>query len=310
MPGADLAGPAGGCVVGRFAPSPSGPLHFGSMVAALGSSLSARAAGGRWLLRIEDVDTPRIVPGAAEGILRTLEQFGFEWDGPVVWQSRRTDAYRAAIEALRAAGRVFPCACTRKEIADSALARDGTRRYPGTCRDGLAPGREARAWRLRVEPGEVSFDDAVQGPIREDVAADVGDFVLLRADGLFAYQLAVVVDDAEAGVTEVVRGADLLDSTGRQILLQRLLGHPQPRYAHLPVASNAAGEKLSKQTLARAVEGADPARVLVDALDFLGQEPPAGLAEAGLAAVWAWARQHWSMARVPRRCSVPAPRYG
>ncbi len=310
MPGADLAGPAGGCVVGRFAPSPSGPLHFGSMVAALGSSLSARAAGGRWLLRIEDVDTPRIVPGAAEGILRTLEQFGFEWDGPVVWQSRRTDAYRAAFEALRAAGRVFPCACTRKEIADSALARDGTRRYPGTCRDGLAPGREARAWRLRVEPGEVSFDDAVQGPIREDVAADVGDFVLLRADGLFAYQLAVVVDDAEAGVTEVVRGADLLDSTGRQILLQRLLGHPQPRYAHLPVASNAAGEKLSKQTLARAVEGADPARVLVDALDFLGQEPPAGLAEAGLAAVWAWARQHWSMARVPRRCSVPAPRYG
>ena len=280
------------------------------MVAALGSSLSARAAGGRWLLRIEDVDTPRIVPGAAEGIQRTLEQFGFEWDGPVVWQSRRTDAYRAAFEALRAAGRVFPCACTRKEIADSALARDGTRRYPGTCRDGLAPGREARAWRLRVEPGEVSFDDAVQGPIREDVAADVGDFVLLRADGLFAYQLAVVVDDAEAGVTEVVRGADLLDSTGRQILLQRLLGHPQPRYAHLPVASNAAGEKLSKQTLARAVEGADPARVLVDALDFLGQEPPAGLAEAGLAAVWAWARQHWSMARVPRRCSVPAPRYG
>lgn len=310
MPDADLAGPAGGCVVGRFAPSPSGPLHFGSMVAALGSSLSARAAGGRWLLRIEDVDTPRIVPGAAEGILRTLEQFGFEWDGPVVWQSRRTDAYRAAFEALRAAERVFPCACTRREIADSALARDGTRRYPGTCRDGLAPGREARAWRLRVEPGEVSFDDAVQGPIREDVAADVGDFVLLRADGLFAYQLAVVVDDAEAGVTEVVRGADLLDSTGRQILLQRLLGHPQPRYAHLPVASNAAGEKLSKQTLARAVEGADPARVLVDALDFLGQEPPAGLAEAGLAAVWAWARQHWSMARVPRRCSVPAPRYG
>ena len=310
MPGADLAGPAGGCVVGRFAPSPSGPLHFGSMVAALGSSLSARAAGGRWLLRIEDVDTPRIVPGAAEGILRTLEQFGFEGDGPVVWQSRRTDAYRAAFEALRAAGRVFPCACTRKEIADSALARDGTRRYPGTCRDGLAPGREARAWRLRVEPGEVSFDDAVQGPIREDVAADVGDFVLLRADGLFAYQLAVVVDDAEAGVTEVVRGADLLDSTGRQILLQRLLGHPQPRYAHLPVASNAAGEKLSKQTLARAVEGADPARVLVDALDFLGQEPPAGLAEAGLAAVWAWARQHWSMVRVPRRRSVPAPRYG
>jgi glutamyl-Q tRNA(Asp) synthetase len=228
----------------------------------------------------------------------------------VVWQSRRTDAYRAAFEQLRAAGQVFACACTRKEIADSALARDGTRRYPGTCRDGLPPGRSARAWRLRVEPGVVSFDDAVQGFICEDVAADVGDFVLLRADGLFAYQLAVVVDDAEAGVTEVVRGADLLDSTARQILLQRLLGHASPAYAHLPVASNAAGEKLSKQTLARAVEGGDPARVLVDALDFLGQQPPPGLAEAGLAAVWGWARQHWSMARVPRRRSVPAPRYG
>jgi glutamyl-Q tRNA(Asp) synthetase len=144
------------------------------------------------------VDTPRTVPGAADGILRTLEHFGFEWDGPVVWQSRRTDAYRAAFEQLRAAGQVFACACTRKEIADSALARDGTRRYPGTCRNGLPPGREARAWRLRVEPGVVSFDDAVQGLICEDVAADVGDFVLLRADGLFAYQLAVVVDDAEA----------------------------------------------------------------------------------------------------------------
>ncbi len=306
MPDVALAGP----VVGRVAPSPSGPLHVGSMVAALGSCQSARAPGGRWLLRIEDVDAPRTVPGAADGILRTLEHFGFEWDGPVVWQSRRTDAYRAAFEQLRAAGRVFACACTRKEIADSALARDGTRRYPGTCRDGLPLGRGARAWRLRVEPGVVSFDDAVQGRIDEDVAADVGDFVLLRADGLFAYQLAVVVDDAEAGITEIVRGADLLDSTARQILLQRLLGHPTPAYAHLPVASNAAGEKLSKQTLARAVEGSDPARVLVDALDFLGQQPPPGLAAAGLAAVWAWARQHWSMARVPRRRAVPAPRYG
>lgn len=297
-------------VVGRFAPSPTGPLHFGSVLAALGSCLSARSQGGRWLLRIEDVDAPRCSPAAAEGIVRTLESLGFEWDGPVVWQSARTETYQAALELLRQAGQVFACACTRKEMADSALARDGTRRYPGTCRDGLPAGRSARAWRLRVGAGVVMFDDRIQGRVAEDVAADVGDFVLLRADGLFAYQLAVVVDDAEAGVTEVVRGADLLDSTGRQILLQRLLGHPQPRYAHLPVASNAAGEKLSKQTLARAVEGADPARVLVDALDFLGQEPPAGLAEAGLAAVWAWARQHWSMARVPRRCSVPAPRYG
>lgn len=296
--------------VGRFAPSPTGPLHFGSIVAAVGSCLAARAAGGRWLLRIEDVDAPRSVPGAADGILRTLARFGFEWDGPVVWQSARTEAYQAAFERLRAAGQVFGCACTRKEMADSALARDGTRRYPGTCRDGLPAGREARAWRLRVAPGVVSFDDAVQGAVEEDVAADVGDFVLLRADGLFAYQLAVVVDDAEAGVTDVVRGADLLDSTPRQILLQRALGYATPRYVHLPVAGNAAGEKLSKQTLARAVEDARPQQVLADALDFLGQAPPAGMADASLDALWAWARANWSLDRVPRQRLVPAPRYG
>lgn len=301
---------ASGAPVGRFAPSPTGPLHFGSIVAAVGSYLAARSSGGRWLLRIEDVDTPRSVPGAADGILRTLTRFGFEWDGPVVWQSARTAAYQAAFERLRAAGEVFGCACTRKEMADSALARDGTRRYPGTCRDGLPPGREARAWRLRVGPGVVGFDDGVQGRIDEDVAADVGDFVLLRADGLFAYQLAVVVDDADAGVTEVVRGADLLDSTPRQILIQRLLGYPTPRYAHLPVAGNAAGEKLSKQTLARAVEDARPQQVLADALDFLGQAPPAGLADADLDALWRWALANWSLARVPRQRLVPAPRYG
>lgn len=297
-------------LVGRFAPSPTGPLHFGSMVAALGSCLSVRTRGGRWLLRIEDVDAPRSVPGAADGILRTLEAYGFAWDGEVVWQTRRTAAYQAAFAHLEAAGMLFGCACTRKEMADSALARDGTRRYPGTCRAGLAPGREARAWRLRVPAGQIRFDDGVQGVIEEDVAADVGDFVLRRADGLFAYQLAVVVDDAEAGVTEVLRGADLLDSTARQIVLQRLLGYPTPAYAHLPVATNAAGEKLSKQTLARSVDGQDPARVLVDALDFLGQGPPAGLAESGLDAVWQWAMHNWSLARVPRRRLVPTPAYG
>ncbi|MBL8453772.1 MAG: tRNA glutamyl-Q(34) synthetase GluQRS [Zoogloea sp.] len=296
--------------VGRFAPSPTGPLHFGSMVAALGSCLSVRTRGGRWLLRIEDVDAPRSVPGAADGILRTLEAYGFAWDGEVVWQTRRTAAYQAAFERLEAAGMLFGCACTRREMADSALARDGTRRYPGTCRAGLAAGREARAWRLRVPAGRIRFDDGVQGVIEEDVAADVGDFVLLRADGLFAYQLAVVVDDAEAGVTEVLRGADLLDSTARQIVLQRLLDYPTPAYAHLPVATNAAGEKLSKQTLARSVDGQDPARVLVDALDFLGQGPPVDLAESGLDAVWQWAMGNWSLTRVPRRRLAPMPAYG
>lgn len=295
--------------VGRFAPSPSGPLHFGSMVAALGSCLSARSRQGRWLLRIEDVDVPRSVPGAAEGILRTLEAFGFAWDGDVIWQSRRTAAYREAFARLEAEGHLFGCACTRKEMADSTLTRDGTRRYPGTCRAGLPAGREARAWRLRVPPGRIAFVDGIQGGIDEDVSAEVGDFVLLRADGLFAYQLAVVVDDAETGVTEVVRGADLLDSTARQIVLQRMLAYPTPAYAHLPVATNGAGEKLSKQTLARSVEGARPAQVLVDALDFLGQGPPAGLADCGLDEVWQWALRNWSMTRVPAHRQAPCPAY-
>lgn len=296
--------------VGRFAPSPTGPLHFGSIIAAVGSYLSARAVGGRWLLRIEDVDAPRTVAGAADDILRTLTRFGFAWDGPVVWQSARAAVYRDAFEALLAGGHVFACACTRKEVADSALARDGSRRYPGTCRDGLPPGREARAWRLRVAPGMIGFDDAVQGHLEENVAEEAGDFVLLRADGLFAYQLAVVIDDADAGVTEVVRGADLLDSTPRQILLQRLLGLPTPRYAHLPVASNTAGEKLSKQTLARAVADRRPQQVVVDALAFLGQGPPDGLADSSLDTVWAWAQANWSMRQVPRLRSISTSAYG
>ena len=224
--------------IGRFAPSPTGALHFGSLVAAVGSFLEARAHGGRWLLRIEDVDTPRTVAGAAAGIVATLARFGFEWDGEVVWQGRRTAAYEAALDALKAAGHAYPCACTRRELADQPLARDGSRRYPGTCRNGLPPGREGRAWRVRAE-GTIRFDDAVQGAQEVDLADDAGDYVVKRADGLFAYQLAVVVDDADAGVTHVVRGADLLDSTARQI---HLLGQPVPTYAHLPLATNAAGE--------------------------------------------------------------------
>jgi len=274
-------------------------------VAAAGSYLDARHRGGRWLLRIEDVDTPRTVAGAADGIIATLARFGFEWDGDIVWQSRRTEAYAAALERLKAAGHAFPCACTRREMADSALTRDGSRRYPGTCRNGLPPGRAARAWRVRAE-GIIAFDDAIQGPQREDLALDSGDYVVLRADGLFAYQLAVVVDDADAGITHVVRGADLLDSTARQIHLQHLLGFPQPDYAHLPVATNAAGEKLSKQTLARAVDEHRPAAALVAALRFLGQAPPAGLDRASLAEVWAWALQHWRLATVPHRRQAPA----
>jgi len=292
--------------VGRFAPSPTGALHFGSLVAAVGSFLDARAHQGRWLLRVEDVDTPRSVAGAAEGILATLARFGFEWDGEIVWQSRRTAAYEAALDTLKAAGHVYPCTCTRRELADQPLARDGSRRYPGTCRDGLPPGREGRAWRVRAE-GVIRFDDAVQGTQQIDLAADAGDYVIRRADGLFAYQLAVVVDDAEAGVTQVVRGADLLDSTARQIHLLGLLGQAVPAYAHLPLATNAAGEKLSKQTLARAIDEHPPATALLAALRFLGQNPPAALAAAPLAEIWQWARAHWSIAAVPRRRQAEAP---
>lgn len=285
---------------GRFAPSPTGPLHFGSLVAAVGSYLEARSRGGEWLLRIEDVDAPRCSAAAADAILRTLEACGFEWDGEPVWQSRRSEAYAAALERLKAAGMVFPCACTRRELADSALAPDGAAIYPGTCRAGLAAGREARAWRLRVGHARIGFDDAVQGRIESDLATEAGDFVLRRADGLFAYQLAVVVDDAEAAITHVVRGADLLLSTARQICLQQGLGVPTPAYAHLPVAVNATGEKLSKQTLAMALDSARPMPALHAALGFLGQQPPPDLARGTVAELWAWAGANWRLQRVPR----------
>ena len=287
---------------GRFAPSPTGPLHFGSLVAAVGSCLDARAHGGAWLVRMEDVDTERNVPGAADAILRTLEACGFEWDGAVLYQSRRGEAYAAALERLQAAGWAYGCACSRREIADSAggLAVDGGLVYPGTCRAGLPPGRAARAWRLRVPDAEVGFDDRLQGRLAQVLARDVGDFVLRRADGPFAYQLAVAVDDEFQGISDVVRGADLIASTPRQIWLQRCLGYATPRYAHLPVATNAAGEKLSKQTRAPALVPGREAADLVAALRFLGQPVPAELAEARAAEVWAWAFANWSFAAVPR----------
>jgi glutamyl-Q tRNA(Asp) synthetase len=265
---------------GRFAPSPSGPLHFGSLVAALASWLDARAAGGRWLVRIEDLDRPRVQPGAADEILRTLEALGMPWDGEVLYQSRREALYREALERLRA--HTYWCACSRREIADSSLglAVDGARIYPGTCRGGLPAGKPARAVRVRVPADEIRFVDRVQGPQAQVLARDVGDFVLYRADGLFAYQLAVVVDDAAQGVTDVVRGADLLDSTGRQIHLQRLLGAPTPRYLHVPVAVDARGEKLSKLTGAAPIDPKRPAAEIAAALAFLGQAPAETLEEA------------------------------
>jgi glutamyl-Q tRNA(Asp) synthetase len=288
---------------GRFAPSPTGPLHFGSLVAAVGSFLEARAHGGEWLVRMEDLDPPREQPGAAELILKTLEAFGFEWDGAVVYQSHRGDAYESALNQLQESGLLYPCACTRKEIADSALAGIEGPVYPGTCRNGLH-GRKARAWRVRTDMQATSFDDAIQGRQSQVLERDIGDFVLKRADGLYAYQLAVVVDDAAQGITHIVRGADLLDSTPRQIGLQRLLGLPTPHYAHLPVATNAAGEKLSKQTLAIPLNSANPVPELWRALAFLGQFPAAQLQQAGLRELWQWAQHHWRLEAVPKTKAI------
>ena len=249
-------------MTGRFAPSPTGPLHLGSLVAAVGSWVYARAEGGRWLVRIEDIDAPRVVPGSAEEILAALARYGLEWDGEVVWQSRRTASYERALDELRAKGLVYDCACSRADLQRAASAPLGSEAvYPGTCRLGIPPGKTARAIRFRVPDEVIAFDDLVVGHQQENVAEKTGDFVVRRADGLFAYQLAVVVDDAEQGVTQVVRGADLLASTPRQIALQRALGHPTPEYAHLPLVVNVDGTKLGKRDGALPLPALDEERI-------------------------------------------------
>lgn len=292
--------------VGRFAPSPTGPLHFGSLVAALGSHLEARARGGRWRVRIEDVDVPRCQPEHTDAILRLLDAAGFEWDGTVMMQSARTARYAEVLEHLKARGVVYPCGCTRAELAGAHVGIDGAPVYPGTCRHGLPPGKTGRAWRLRMA-GEITFDDLVQGPQHQELPREVGDCVLLRADGYFAYQLAVVVDDADQGVDHVVRGADLIHSTARQIYLQRVLGLPSPQYAHLPVAVDAAGQKLSKQTLAAPIDARDPWPAMRTAAEFLGMPAPGcRLASTDF---WHWARENWSLARVPHALTLPVPDY-
>lgn len=248
-------------VTGRFAPSPTGPLHLGSLVAAVGSWLFARATGGRWIVRVEDIDTPRVVRGSADEILAALRLYGLEWDGEVVHQSHRHPLYEEALRRLAADGWLFDCACSRADLQRTASAPAGREAvYPGTCRAGLG-GRPARALRFKVPDERLVFDDVVFGRVEEDLRRDVGDFVVRRADGIFAYQLAVVVDDAEQGVTQVVRGADLLASTSRQIALQRALGAPLPEYAHLPLVVTADGAKLGKRDGALALPSLDPARV-------------------------------------------------
>ena len=276
---------------GRFAPSPTGPLHLGSLVAAVGSWLFARREGGRWLVRMEDLDTPRVVPGSADEILRALERYGLTWDGDVVYQSQRTSLYDDALATLRAKNLVYDCGCSRADLQRAASAPVGREAiYPGTCRDGLPPGRLPRAIRFRALDEVIAFDDMVTGHVEENVRTDTGDFVIRRADGVYAYQLAVVVDDAAQGVTQVVRGADLLTSTARQIALQHALSLPTPSYAHLPLVVNAEGAKLGKRDGALPLPDLDDKRVsetLAFALGFLGADvaidTPARMLAEGLA---------------------------
>jgi glutamyl-Q tRNA(Asp) synthetase len=278
------------------------------VVAAVGSWLDARRAGGRWLLRLDDLDTPRNLPGAVDAILRELDRLGLAWDGPVERQSNRSAHYHEALAALRRDGLAYACGCSRRALVSGV--------YPGTCRGGLGAGTAQRTLRLRVDDEPITFQDAIQGTFTQRLESAVGDFVVLRADGIVAYHLATVMDDAACGVTDVVRGADLLDSTPRQLALYKALGHAPPRYAHLPVAVNDAGQKLSKQTHAAESAGT-PAKVLWrEALTFLGHPPPVELAGAGADQLAAWACSAWRVERVPAvaplrrtpRCAASLPR--
>jgi glutamyl-Q tRNA(Asp) synthetase len=286
-------------VTGRFAPSPSGDLHFGSLVSAVGSYLEAKTVNGRWLLRIEDIDPPREVAGSATRIINDLNKLGLIPDGPVLYQSSRLDAYQNAVNQLLEKRQAYPCACSRRDLPASGI-------YPGTCRNGIAGGKDPRSVRFRVTSEECLFTDKLQGQISDIPAATSGDFIIRRADGLFAYQLAVVVDDAFQGVTQVVRGTDLLDSTSRQICLQKALGLTSPEYVHLPLALSADGEKLSKRVQADPVYNQNPSSAVGLALGFLGQKPPAGLS---LEVLWGWALEHYNSDLIPRRNAIYRHRY-
>ena len=278
---------------GRFAPSPTGPLHFGSLVAAVASYACALKNNGEWLVRIEDIDPTREVPGAADSILRALDAHGFNYPEPL-YQSTRLAAYDAAIEHLLENGDAFSCACTRRSLRETAATGRAGIIYPGTCRAGTEPGRRATAVRLLTSGAHVSFDDALQGPQHCDMEADIGDFLLRRGDGFVAYQLAVALDDAEQQITQVVRGTDLLDSTFMQLLVLRKLGRSAPGYAHFPVVTGPDGHKLSKQTGAIEVDTNSPNINILRALSFLLQEPPDALRHASLPTIWDWVKEHWN----------------
>lgn len=286
--------------IGRFAPSPTGPLHFGSLIAAVASYLDAKSQQGQWRLRIEDLDQTREIAGASDAILKTLAAYQFEWDGAVVYQHKRQAIYAEALHQLTQQQLIYPCTCSRKEVADSAHHEvNRALVYSGHCLTRPIKPNIPPAWRIKTNHQLIRFEDAVQGSQSQNLSHAVGDFVLKRADGYFAYQLAVVADDAEQGITHIVRGADLLDSTPRQIYLQQCLGYRTPRYAHIPVITNAQGEKLSKQTCASAIEPETAGPTLLAALTFLGQAPPADLCHATIAEIWQWAIAAWRLTHVP-----------
>ncbi|MFT5140285.1 MAG: glutamyl-Q tRNA(Asp) synthetase [Rhodothermales bacterium] len=280
--------------IGRFAPSPSGDLHFGSLIAAVSSFLQARSKGGKWLIRIEDIDPPREVKGSVERILLELKKMGMESDDPVHYQSKQIQRYRACKDALLKNNQAFRCNCSRNSIPKGAV-------YPGTCRHKAHDSSIPTSVRVRADNSIIRFIDALQGPVEQDIGKECGDFVIWRADKLPAYQLAVVIDDARQGVSEVVRGADLLDSTCRQIFLQRLLGLPTPAYVHLPYASKN-GKKLSKRFNSDPISQRKPADAISAALEFLGHPAPSGLE---LKALWGWAIEHWNIERIPRQKEIP-----
>ncbi|GAA0703338.1 tRNA glutamyl-Q(34) synthetase GluQRS [Marinobacterium maritimum] len=279
---------------GRFAPSPTGPLHFGSLLAALASYLDIRARNGRWLVRIEDIDPPREQPGAADAILQTLDAFGLHWDGEVVYQSQRYTFYEEALQQLIRLDTAYRCRCSRKQ-----LRTRGVLGYDGHCLQHPPEITTDVAWRLKHTQAEQQFEDRIQGLRHYHWAGHEGDCVIYRRDGLFAYQLAVVVDDAEQGITEVLRGSDLIDETPHQMELQDQLGYRRPRYAHIPVITNREGQKLSKQNLAPAIDARQRQTLLLQALKLLGQQPANELADASLEELLLWGCQHWRLEAVP-----------
>jgi len=284
---------------GRFAPSPTGLLHFGSLIAAMGSYLQAKQRGGEWFVRIDDIDPPREQAGAKDNILFTLEQFGFEWDGPVFYQSHNFKRYQAAVDDLVKRQLAYPCSCSRAQIIKKANQVKGHIIYPGYCRTGPLEKSAEHSIRLRCDKETIVFNDAIQGEQSINLDTSMGDFIIQRRDQLFSYHLASAIDDAEQGITEVVRGADLLGCTPNQLHLQHSLNLPSPEYCHLPVVINAAGQKLSKQTHAEPVNAKDSVVLLYKTLKFLGQMPPINLIKGSQEDIWQWAKTHWQLDLVP-----------